>query len=103
MHENEAFIDDPAASRFELRIGDELVGWVEYRPAGESVILAHTETVDGHGGQGIGGRLVELSMQEFERRGLLVMPTCPFALDYLRHHPELQHLVDPSMRAQVRG
>ncbi len=29
--------------RFELRVEGELVGWAEYLPAGESVIIAHTE------------------------------------------------------------
>lgn len=100
---NEQFIDDRGAARFELHIDSMLAGWVDYRPAGESVILAHTEVVEGQEGRGVGGQLVQRAMAEFEARGKLVMPTCPFALDYLRRHPELQHLVDPSMRAQVRG
>ena len=99
----EQFTDDPGAARFEMQVDGVLVGWVDYRPAGTSVILAHTEVVEGQEGRGVGGRLVRRAMAEFEARGLLVMPTCPFALDYLRRHPELQHLVDPSMRAQVRG
>ena len=35
--------DEPTKSRFELHDGDELVGWLDYRPTGESVILAHVQ------------------------------------------------------------
>ena len=50
--------DNPDRSRFELRVDGELVGWAEYRPAGDSVIVAHTEIDERREGEGLGGVLV---------------------------------------------
>ena len=44
--------DVPERSRYELRDGGEVLGWVEYLPAGRSVIIAHTEVLEGGEGQG---------------------------------------------------
>jgi hypothetical protein len=41
-------------SRVEIRVGDELVAWVDLRPGGSSTIIAHTEVVAGHERQGLG-------------------------------------------------
>jgi uncharacterized protein len=92
-------VDNPAASRFELRRDGELVAWLDYRPAGPSVILAHTEVPTAHEGQGLGGAIVRAALAELERRGKTVIPTCPFANAYIRRHPELAVHVDPSLRA----
>jgi hypothetical protein len=93
-------IDAPDLSRFELRDGDELLGWLDYRPAGASVILAHTEVAEGHEGEGLGGSIVRGSLEELDARGKTAIPTCPFAAAYLHRHPELAGYVDPSFRAQ---
>src|SRR3712207_8253406 len=36
---------------------------LDYRPAGESLILAHTEVRDQHEGEGLGGRLVRGALE----------------------------------------
>ena len=50
--------DNPGKSRFELRVDRELVGWSEYLPAGETVIIAHTEIDERREGEGLGSELV---------------------------------------------
>ncbi len=90
----------PDRSRFELRDGDELLGWLDYRPAGASVILAHTEIAESHGQKGLGGLLVKTALVQLDERGKTAIPTCPFAAAYLHRHPELAGYVDPSFRAQ---
>ena len=57
--------DDEERSRLELRVDGELAGWLDYRPGGDSVIVAHTEVVPGHEGEGLGGLL----RQPVRRRG----------------------------------
>jgi uncharacterized protein len=94
--------DDAEAGRFEARSGGELVGWIDYRPAGASVIIAHTEVLEGHEGQGLGGTLVRAVLDRLTADGRTVIPTCPFATAYLHRHPELADAVDPSFRAQFR-
>lgn len=96
-----AFVaDNPGESRFELRLDGEVIGRAEYRPAGDSVIVAHTEVDDGHEGEGFGGLLVREVLESIRASGKTVIPTCSFTAAYIRRHPEFVDLVDPSMRSQ---
>lgn len=97
-------IHDPVGRRYELRgDGGDLLGFVEYRPAGESAIVAHTEVSPEHEGEGIGGRLVRGAFAALAAEGKTVIPLCPFAAAYVRRHPELVELVAPSLREQFDG
>ncbi|WP_205697894.1 GNAT family N-acetyltransferase [Conexibacter sp. SYSU D00693] len=77
----------PEQSRLELRRGEEVVGWVDLRPAGASTIIAHTEVLQE--GQGLGGLAVRAAVEHIRGEGKSVIAVCPFALGYLRSHPEL--------------
>ena len=92
--------DNEAQSRFELRADGELVGWAEYRPAGDSTIVAHTEIDEGHEGEGLGSALVGEVLDRIRAGGKTVIPTCPFTAAYIRRHPEYVDLVDESLRGQ---
>jgi predicted GNAT family acetyltransferase len=88
--------DNAELSRHELRLDGQLAGWLEYRPAGASVILAHTEVLEGHEGQGLGGRLVRHALEAARSAGKSVIATCPFAAAYIDRHPELdEYLASP--------
>lgn len=78
--------------RFELR-GDAGVAWIDYIRAGTSFVIAHTEVPLALEGQGIGAALVRAAMAHAEAEGLTVIPVCPFAVAYLRRHPEYDHLL----------
>ena len=90
--------DNTAQSRFELLNDGEVVGWLEYRPAGESVIFADTEVLDGHEGEGLGGALVRGALEAVGSSGKTVIPTCPFAAAYIDRHAELDEYVAPEFR-----
>ena len=90
--------DAAERSRFELRVDDELVGWLDYRPAGDSIIVAHTEVTDGHEGQGLGGVLVRRALEAARAAGKTVIATCPFAGAYIDRHPELDEYLAPFAR-----
>jgi len=95
-------VDNPDQSRFELLDEGRLLGWADYRPAGASVIVAHTEIVRGHEGEGLAGELLRGALEAIAERGQTVIPTCPFAAAYIRRHPEHVDLVVPSMQPQFR-
>ncbi len=95
--------DNPAESRFELRLDGRLVGRVEYLPAGDSVIVAHTEVDEGHEGEGLGSVLVRGALEAIRASGKTVIPTCPFAAAYIRRHPEFVDLVEANLRSQFRA
>jgi predicted GNAT family acetyltransferase len=90
--------DNPAESRFELLIDGALAGWVDYLPAGDSVILAHTEVLEGHEGEGLGGVLVRGALEGMRAKGKTVIPTCPFAAAYIQRNPELSEFVVEGLR-----
>ena len=90
--------DNEEASRLELRRDGELLGWLDYRPAGDSIIVAHTEVAEGHEGEGLGGVLVKRGLEAARERGKTVIPTCPFAASYVEKHPELDEYVAPFAR-----
>ena len=95
--------DDADARRLELRAGGDVAGWIDYLPAGASVIFSHTEILPGHEGQGLGNRLVREALELMRERGTTVIPTCPFAAAFIHRHPEYVELVDPSLRRQFGG
>ncbi len=87
--------DEPAASRYELRVDGELTGVLTYRPDPERasvLILPHTE-VTGHEGAGLGSTLVRETLDDLRARGLTIVPLCPFVADFLRRHPDYGDLV----------
>jgi len=95
----------PELNRYELLAGDggQLLGFAAVRPAGASVIVAHTEIAGGHEGQGLGAELVRGTLDAIRASGKTVIPTCPFTAAFIRRHPaEYADLVDPSMRGQFQ-
>jgi predicted GNAT family acetyltransferase len=91
--------------RYELHdeASGELLGYIDYRPAGDSTIIAHTEVPVEQEGKGIGGELVRGAFAAIEADGKTVIPICPFAAAYVQRHPELVPLVAPGMRGQFAG
>jgi uncharacterized protein len=92
--------DNPSRSRFELLDGDRVVGWVDYRPGGASVIIAHTEIEEGNEGQGLGSVLVREMLDQLGAAGTTIIPSCPFTAAFIHRHPEYAGVVDPSLRSQ---
>jgi uncharacterized protein len=76
------------------------VGWAEYRPAGDSVIVAHTEIDERREGEGLGGALVRGMLDQIRASGKTVIPTCTFTAGYIQRHPEYVDLVDASLRSR---
>ena len=98
-------VHSPELSRYELLAGDggQLLGFVDYLPAGASVIVAHTEIDESHERQGLGAELVRGALDAIRASGRTVIPTCPFTAAFIHRHPdEYADLVDPSMRGQFQ-
>lgn len=87
--------DDTERSRIELSIDGDLAGWLDYRPAGDSIIIAHTEVSGRHRGEGLGGVLVRGALDTARANGKTVIATCPFAAAYIDRHPELDEFLAP--------
>lgn len=86
--------------RYEIRSDGELAGFVVFSERGEVIAFTHTETFPEFAGQGIATTLVEEALDDAERRGLGVLPFCPFVNDFIAEHPDRLDLVPVEMRAK---
>lgn len=83
---------DESASRWEIRIGEELVGFAAYQRTPDEIVFTHTEIDDGHEGEGLGGTLVRAALDDVRAEGLKALPVCPFVQAFLNRHEDYQDL-----------
>jgi uncharacterized protein len=88
-----AIVNNPEASRYELRLGDRLIGVAVYRRRNGRIVLTHTEVDESCSGRGFGSALVDAALEDARRQAATVVPLCPFVADYIRRHPEYEDLV----------
>lgn len=103
MHEDDAtatagpeveIVDNPDASRYELRHDGEVVGHVRYRDGGDGVlVIPHVEVVPQLRGGGHSAPFLDTVLADIDRRGFKVVPTCGYAAMHIRSNPELTHLL----------
>ena len=86
-------VDVPEKGRFEIHLGDRVVGLASYHVDGTTMTLPHTEVDPSVGGRGIGSALVAGVLDAARERGLTVLPYCSFVRHYIQQHPELVDLV----------
>ncbi|MGY1705525.1 GNAT family N-acetyltransferase [Geodermatophilus sp. SYSU D00697] len=86
-------VDVPDRGRFEVRLGDEVVGLASYHVEDGTMALPHTEVDPSVGGRGIGKALVKGVLAAARERGLHVLPYCSFVRHYIQQHPEELDLV----------
>jgi len=85
--------DVEAAQRYEASIDGDLAGVIEYVVKHGRLALVHTEVLPAYEGRGVASELIRFAIGDARRRGLLVIPTCPFVRDYVERHPETHEIV----------
>ena len=99
--------DVPAASRYEARLrpnsdGD-AVAYAAYLLHDREIVFTHTEVPPSLEGRGVGSRLARAALDDARRRGLAVVPRCPFIAAFIRRHPEYRDLVPEARREALLG
>jgi predicted GNAT family acetyltransferase len=84
--------NDEARNRYEIRVDDEVVGFISYRTAGHGLAMVHAEVPQEWEGQGVGSMLAAGALDDVRARGLRVRPDCPFVADFIDKHPEYADL-----------
>ena len=86
-------VDVPDRGRFEIRLGDRVVGLASYHVEDGTMALPHTEIDPTVGGRGLGSALVAGVLTAARERGLTVLPYCSFVRRHILQHPEFLDLV----------
>jgi predicted GNAT family acetyltransferase len=96
------FHDDAARNRYQLLVGDDEVGYIEYDRVGTtSILIKHTEVRQGHEGKGYGSRLVQSAFDRIRDEGRTAIPICPYALSWVRKHPAYHSVVREDLRKSL--
>jgi predicted GNAT family acetyltransferase len=93
--------DNRDRNRFEIDLGDGSIAFADYGLHPDHITFTHTEVPPSHGGQGLGTRLIRFALDSARKRGLKVVPACPFFADYIREHPEEQDLLEGRYRKKL--
>ncbi len=75
--------DNPSESRYEIYDGDELAGFSTYRMSNRKIAFTHTEVAPAFAGRGLAKRLVADELDDARRRGLAVLPFCPYVRRFI--------------------
>jgi uncharacterized protein len=94
--------DNPQESRFELLVGGERAGLVQYHLRGQVISLIHTEVDEKFQGLGLAGKLARAVLDQARERGLAVLPYCPYIRSWIAKHPVYTDLVPESRRPEFR-
>jgi predicted GNAT family acetyltransferase len=93
-------VDNKEQSRYEVRSGGETVAIADYVKQPGTVSFTHTETFDGHKGQGLAGRMIDRALRDAQAEDLAVVPFCSFVADYIGEHEEFRDLVPEDRRSE---
>jgi hypothetical protein len=93
-------VDEKEQSRYEVHLGGETIAVADYVKQPGTVSFTHTETFDGHKGQGLAGRMIERALRDAQAEELRVIPFCWFVARYIGAHPEFLDLVPADRRAE---
>jgi uncharacterized protein len=85
--------DNPEASRFELHIDGEFMGWVDYRLHDQVMTIPHVQVSPRLRGQGVSAPFLDDVLAEIRSRGLKIVPTCGYARTHVADRPELHDLL----------
>jgi predicted GNAT family acetyltransferase len=80
--------DNPSGRRYEARIGEQLVGWVDYGRVRSRLVAIHTEVPLEFGGRGIGTALVRHVIADARANGFTITPRCPLFVSWFERHPD---------------
>jgi uncharacterized protein len=84
--------DNPAANRYELWLGDVVVGFAEYARTDGVVTVPHVGTDPAHRGNGYAALLMDGLIDDLRARSFTIRPLCPYAANYMNDRPDTHDL-----------
>ena len=86
-------IHKPEENRFETWV-EGYLSKLDYIQDGKNFVITHVGVHPELRGQGVAGRIVEVSLQYAKENSLRVIPMCSYAAAYMRRHPEYAELMN---------
>ena len=80
--------DNPTEHRYEVYEDDQLAGFSEYKLTQHKIAFTHTEVDPAFGGRGLARQLVTEELDDARRRGLAVLPFCPYVRKVIAGEPD---------------
>lgn len=80
--------DNPDLHRYEIRDDDQLAGFTDYTLTAHAIAFTHTEVDEAFSGRGLARRLVVEELEDARRRGLAVLPFCPYVRKVIAGDPD---------------
>lgn len=93
MAEEYELIDNEGDHRYEFRINGHIAKIEYIKSNNGEIYLTHTEVPAALGGKGVGSQLAEKTFIDIEKKGLRLVPLCPFVAGYIHKHPEWKRIV----------
>ncbi len=85
---------DPDRQRYEVLLGDEVVGFAEHEPFADGVeAFTHTVVRPPHEGKGLAAMMVRAAMDDARARGVRVVPSCWYVARWIERHPDYRDLL----------
>ncbi len=84
---------DDQASRYTALVDGEIVGRIDFSQRDGVVNLLHVEVDSAHRGKGVASTLVRHALDDVRAQSMQVIPTCPYARQWLKAHPDYADLV----------
>ncbi|WP_433791445.1 NAD(+)/NADH kinase [Actinoplanes sp. CA-252034] len=81
-------VDSFERHRYEVLVGGETVGTLDYAHRDGRIELLSTEIEQAFSGRGLAGRLAAAALADARSRGIPVIATCPYVAGYLERHSE---------------
>jgi len=92
--------DNTSQHRFEVNLDAE-TAFTEYHLKPGQMVLPHTVVPPAFEGKGVASALARHAFGYARDKGLKVVPTCEFMAGWVKKHPEVHDLVDPSCKAEL--
>lgn len=92
--------DVPEAGHYEIQVDGKHAGLTAYRLGQDEIAFVHTEVDDAYAGQGLAKILVTEALDDVRKRGLAVLPYCPFVRGFIAKNADYLDLVPEDRRAE---
>jgi uncharacterized protein len=80
-------------NRYELVEDGHVIGFADYRDAGDTVVFPHTVIDADRRGDGMGAILVRHALDDMRANGRTIVPACWYVAEFVDQNPEYRDLV----------